>query len=550
MRSEIPLSDGFTADVCRGRLLLVDDSPLVLRMTADFLVSERWDVVTARSGRDALALAASSEPDVIVCDLNMPDLSGIDVVRGVQEIDPLIPVIMLSGERNLTPVIEAVHAGVFDFVPKSTDLRPLAAAIRRAHDHVLVVRENERLSADLRRTNEQLRAIVETTRAVPWEMEPETWRFTYAGPQVVKLLGEPVERWLTQGFLEERLMPEDRELAIAALRAALQEVGDREIEVRLRAADGRWVWARTLLSARATPSGRMLCGILLDVTETKRLESELRQAQKLESVGRLAAGIAHEINTPVQFVNDSVHFARDCFEQLVALLGEYRALYPGVVQGSPQTDVERMLAQAEHTADLEDILANGPDAVTRAIDGLQRIASIVRSMREFAHPEQKSRTSIDLNHALQTTLTIARGEYKYVADVETDFGDVPLVAGLASEINQAFLNIIVNAAHSIADVMQTTGERGRISVRTRQEGPCVLVSIADTGGGISPGIRDRVFDPFFTTKQVGRGTGQGLAITRSVVVDKHGGSITFDTALGRGTTFHIRLPIEGARGAG
>jgi PAS domain S-box-containing protein len=278
-----------------------------------------------------------------------------------------------------------------------------------------------------------------------------------------------------------------------------------------------------------------------DVSVEKRLETELRQAQKLESVGRLASGIAHEINTPLQFVGDSLYFIRDAVTDLLRALGRCQALRE-TVAAVP----EAVLALDEIFADadlgfLED---NAPKAIERALEGLGRVGTLVQGMKEFAHPGVKEKSPADLNRALEMTLTIARNEYKLVADVETDLGALPLVTCVIGEINQAFLNVVVNAAHAIADVVQGTSARGRIGVRTWRDGDSAFVAISDTGTGIPEGIRDRLFDPFFTTKAVGRGTGQGLAIAHSVVVDKHGGDLRFETQPGRGTTFTIRLPLE------
>jgi signal transduction histidine kinase len=166
-------------------------------------------------------------------------------------------------------------------------------------------------------------------------------------------------------------------------------------------------------------------------------------------------------------------------------------------------------------------------------------------MKEFAHPDQKDMTLADLNQAISSTLVIARNEYKYVAELELELGDIPHVLCHLGDLNQVVLNIVVNAAHAIADVVKDSGDKGRLGVRTRRDGEHVVVEISDTGGGIPEEVQTRVFDPFFTTKEVGRGTGQGLAIARSVVCDKHGGELTFETAVGRGTTFFVRLPIAG-----
>jgi len=285
--------------------------------------------------------------------------------------------------------------------------------------------------------------------------------------------------------------------------------------------------------------------LVQEIADRERIEVELRLAQKLEAVGQLAAGVAHEINTPVQFVGDSVEFVRDSMRDLAQLVGRYRELRALVASGRPAHDLALQIADDEQRADLDYVLANVPPALERSLEGLERVATIVRSMKEFAHPDSTEMIPVDLNQAIRSTLVIARNEYKYVADVETELGELPPVLCHAGDVNQALLNVIVNAAHAIEDVVSGTERRGRITIRTRREGDSAVVTIADTGGGIPAGIRDRVFDPFFTTKEVGRGTGQGLAITRTVVCDRHGGDISFETEPGAGTTFRIRLPLHG-----
>jgi signal transduction histidine kinase len=261
-------------------------------------------------------------------------------------------------------------------------------------------------------------------------------------------------------------------------------------------------------------------------------EAELRQAQKLESVGRLAAGVAHEINTPVQFVNDSIHFLRDATSELISVVDKLAA----------QPTADEVASECERI-DLEYLRRRIPQAFDRSLDGLQRVATIVRSMKQFAHPDAAEVCAVDLNSAIESTLIIARNEYKYVADMVTELGDLPPVSCLPGEINQAFLNIIVNAAHAIGDVVAGTEQRGTITVVTRTEGDHAVIEISDTGAGIPDAIKSRIYDPFFTTKEVGKGTGQGLAITRSVI-EKHQGSIDVVSTPGH-TTFTLRLPIAG-----
>jgi predicted ATPase/signal transduction histidine kinase len=315
-------------------------------------------------------------------------------------------------------------------------------------------------------------------------------------------------------------------------------VGGRTLSLELRMFGDPRGWARMLV-------------VVSDITDEQRqkqLELELHHAQKLESVGQLAAGIAHEINTPVQFVGDSLSFLSDSFRDVQGLLAEYRKAL-GALAAQPGAEaVAAQLARADADADIEYIEEKAPAAFARSLDGLSRIATLVGAMKEFAHADQREKAPADLNRALGNTLIIARNETKMVAEVETELGELPLVMCHLSDINQVFLNLLVNAAHAVGDGVGKGGPKGRIRVKTRQVGDTVHIEVEDTGCGIPEQIRDRIFDPFFTTKEVGRGSGQGLAIARSIVVDKHGGTLTFQSTVGQGTTFIVVLPLGASAG--
>jgi signal transduction histidine kinase len=277
--------------------------------------------------------------------------------------------------------------------------------------------------------------------------------------------------------------------------------------------------------------------------ERQKLEIQLRHAQKLESIGQLAAGIAHEINTPTQFIGDNLRFMQDAFYDLFRLLKQFNSLLEsarGQSFASALTEEIEKTMQGINLADLEKEI---PQATTHALSGVHRVAKIVQAMKDFSHPGTETKVPFDLNRAIESTLTVCRNEWKYVAELETDFDpSLPPVSCLPGEFNQVILNIVVNAAHAIAD--KTEGKsKGVISISTRSQDDKVEIRIRDSGTGIPEKARGRIFDPFFTTKEVGKGTGQGLAIARSVIVDKHQGEIFFETEVGQGTTFVLRLPL-------
>jgi PAS domain S-box-containing protein len=282
-----------------------------------------------------------------------------------------------------------------------------------------------------------------------------------------------------------------------------------------------------------------------EMRERERMAIELRLAQKLESVGRLAAGLAHEINTPIQYVGDSVYFLRSAFEDLFKLFNAYRET---VGQFVPANDAAlTTLAGLEKDVDLSFLEVEVPKAIERTLEGANRVAGIVRAMKEFAHPDTVEHTPADLNHALQTTLVVAHNEYKYAALIQTQYGELLPVTCNVGELNQVFLNLIVNAAHAIQDSGKDVST-GRIQVTTAILGEVVQVTIGDNGCGIPAENIEKIFDPFYTTKEVGRGTGQGLSIARSIVVDKHGGNIDVHSEAGVGTRFVISLPVNGRSG--
>jgi PAS domain S-box-containing protein len=312
--------------------------------------------------------------------------------------------------------------------------------------------------------------------------------------------------------------PTDR---LKSLSTPLLEQGHiRSSEFRMKRCDGRPVNVLTSVRLVMSEGATFYEGVLTDITELRaafderqHLESQLHLAKKLELVGRLASGIAHEINTPMQFIGDNVTFLKRAFAQIAAQL-----------PAAPQK--------------MQELLADVADAFDGSFEGVERVSETVRAMKEFAHPGDLDMAATDLNQAIRTILVVARSEYKHAAEVKLELGDIPPVNCTRAEINKVFLNLIVNAAHAIEE----SGKgRGTITIRSSSEGGRVRIEIADTGCGIPATVIPRIFEPFFTTKAIGKGSGQGLAIARSVVRN-HGGEMEVASVVGQGTTFTIGLP--------
>jgi len=281
-----------------------------------------------------------------------------------------------------------------------------------------------------------------------------------------------------------------------------------------------------------------------DITGRKRLESELAQAQKLESIGHLAAGIAHEINTPIQYVSDNTRFLEDSFRKLEAILLAYDRLFEEMPDGTAATGRVRDIQALAAATRVSYLRSEIPKSIQDSLDGVARVAEIVQAIKEFSHPGPLEKAATDLNRAIESTILVSRTEWKYVAEVETNLDpDLPLAQCVAGEFNQVMLNLIVNAAHAIADAAgERPGTKGWIRVSTRRDGDWVEIRVQDNGTGIPEQVRPNIFDPFFTTKGVGKGTGQGLSMAHTAIVQKHGGTIGFETEVGAGTTFIVRIP--------
>ena len=364
------------------------------------------------------------------------------------------------------------------------------------------------------------------------------------GNKLTELMAEDIH---AGGFLAlQAIFGDDVDRVQQAMKRSALELTPIHIDYRIviSARDIKWV----LFSAtpQRLESGDIIWdGVLQDIDERITLEAQLSQAQKLESVGQLAAGIAHEINTPTQYVSDNMHFLKQVFDDLMKLNKSYEHLLEAARAGKMSDNVLTEIEEAVREADLEFIMDETPKALDQIMDGLQKIIVIVSAMKTFSHPGSDNQESININSLIENTLIVSRNEWKYVATLNTDLDpDLPFIMGNQGKLSQVFLNLVINAAHAISgEGGDISAEEGVISIKTCREDNDIVVRISDTGPGVPETIREKIFDPFFTTKEVGKGTGQGLAISHSVIVSEHGGSLILEQTNGEGATFVIRLPL-------
>ncbi|HET6976504.1 MAG TPA: PAS domain-containing protein [Pyrinomonadaceae bacterium] len=407
----------------------------------------------------------------------------------------------------------------------------------RKHAEEAMARSEARFQLISRATNDAVWDWELSTGHVWWNENIQTL-FGYTPEQV----GHDATWWY------DHIHPQDVERIIATVDAAIANTWNSYSgEYRFRRVDNTYAYILErgyVISDKSGDPVRIL-GSMMDLTEQRALETQLRHAQKLESIGQLAAGIAHEINTPIQYVGDNIRFIQEGVAARTEVLNKYAELFEVCSTNKTAPELLGELQETIDSSDVEYLTAEMPKAIQQSLEGIERIAKIVQSMKDFAHPGSVEKQTIDLNRAIESTITVAKNEWKYVAEIETDFQtDLPSVPCYLGELNQVVLNMIINAAHAITDVVGDGSKgRGTIKISTRRAGESVEIGISDTGSGIPEAIRSRIFDPFFTTKQVGKGTGQGLAISHNVIVEKHGGTISLDSEEGRGTTFTIRLPL-------
>ena len=648
----------------RDRVLIVDDDENVGKTLSRQLTKAGYSCATAVDGHAGLEALKANDFDVALIDLEMPGMSGMELLSALRDSSVTTVLIVLTAYGDIGKAVEATQLGAFDFIEKPSSSEVIERTVARAvvnraaflqarkmaglaeqweatfdaapeliivlDSEQRIMRCNRALALHIGVSKEDLMGRLcheslcgedhpaemcpfsrdmgesgfassecgiwgrpyEITSAPLTDHSGKTWGSMHIARDITKrkraeqtlrdahaqterllasissiLIGVDgngtVTQWNTAaestfGLLaaqtvgkrfEECAIPWDWEGVRKQLEVSLgSDKPTRLEEIRYTRTDAEAGILGLTVNRIATGTGGHSGFLILgaDITQRKLLEAQLVQAHKLEGIGQLAAGIAHEINTPIQYVGDNARFLQDSFSDLLAVLGQYEMLLTAAKAGTVDSALAGRVEESVSKRNVEYLIEEIPKAIQQSLEGIGRVAGIVRSMKEFSHPGSQKKTDIDINRAIENTITVSRNEWKYVADMVTEFdASLPSVPCLPGEFNQVILNLIVNSAHAIADVVgNSPANKGRILIRTKADGDWVEISVSDTGSGIPASIQNKIFSPFFTTKEVGKGTGQGLAISRSVVVDKHGGTIRFESQEGRGTTFIIRLPLR------
>jgi len=562
-------SDVASADLDAAEAALFGDAP-------EERAPARFTVDSAFQGQEGLAMVqaavAAGKPYALAfVDIRMPPgWDGIETVARIWEAYPDLQIVICTAYSDYSwdEMVGKLGASdrlvilkkPFDNIEVLQFAHALTAKWHLLQQVKVRIETLETMAAhrteELVKSEARFRLIAENASELISVWTNEGGRL-YSSPSHEKVLGTTAEELRDQP-LAAQMHPDDQAKALTAIQTAKLSGVGQVMEYRMQHRDHSW----RVLESHANPvtneRGEVEHVVIVarDITERthadeerRQMEVQLRHAQKMESIGQLAAGIAHEINTPTQYIGDNMRFVQDSFRDLAGLLAVQSRLLQAARQGAVTPEIIAETEAAAVLADVEYLALEIPRALEQSIDGLQRVANIVGAMKEFSHPGTGKKTAIDLNRAIESTLTVATHEWKYVAGIVTDFDPaLPPVACLPGEFNQVILNMVVNASHAIADGMGENGKgKGTIAISTRRDGEAVEIRIRDTGTGMPDEVRARIFDPFFTTKGVGRGTGQGLAIAHSVIVDKHGGTIQVESTVGVGTTFILRLPIQPAQ---
>lgn len=536
--------------IFKSNILIVDDEAPILKLLEKFLSIDEHTCVGVQSVPEALKAMESQRFDVIITDWKVGKESGMDLLRHASDHFPETGRMMMTGHNSMEAAQEALAIGVYGYLHKPLGKEMVRISVQNALHHMNLENHMQaclkEAQEEVFEKNRKLEAILNNIDIgvimVDEEMNILTYNKTMekmfpkisdqATHRCFEIIPEeapatsPVDCPMVKAFETKKTVYHDRIIHTSE--------GVREFKISTIPITG----------SSGEPDGGII--IFHDVTDIMENQKDISDTNKLVAVGQLAAGIAHEINTPTQFLGDNIRFLKESFEELQPLFNINNDI-SGIADNDPALlkKLITKLKEEVENVDLEYLAEELPIATSQSLEGVQRVSQIVKAMKDFSHPDESEKSLNNINELLRTTLIICKNEWKYVAQIQYELDEnLPHIECVPSELSQVFLILIVNAAHAIEEKM-AAGENtlGHISVGTRKcENEEVEITIQDTGAGIPADIQEKIFEVFFTTKKRGKGTGQGLSLARKLI-DNHNGNLTFSSEVNKGTKFHIRLPI-------
>jgi len=543
-----------TAIATSSKILVVDDSRAALKLMTVQIRRAGYTVFAAETGEEALEIIKANLPDLILLDINLPGISGFEVMERLKHSPQTagIPVIMISAATDLACQVQGFAGGVVDFVTKPT-MEPLLLARIKLHLELSRTRnELEQSNQHLSASQARYRLIAENTSDVIWSMNPHSGRLNYISPSVFKLRGYTADEVMTQP-VDETLTQASRELAHQIISDKLAEIafGDqsqlfRQVELEQTCKDGSTVWVEVSATFVLDADGLLseIVGVSRDITVRRQTDASLRELQgqllqneKMASIGQLSAGIAHEINNPMGFITSNL----GTLCKYIDKFERYLTTVDTLLQQNGDAETLQQVVALRKELKLDYVQRDIHALLQESIEGAERVMKIVQDLKTFSHGDTQAMELADINQCLDSTINIIWNQIKYVAELVRDYSELPRVLCNAQQLNQVFLNLLVNASHAI----QAKGEQqGTVTVSSWADHENVFIAVRDTGCGMTEEVQRRIFDPFFTTKEVGKGTGLGLSISFEIV-KKHGGELSVQSTTGNGATFTVRLPLYG-----
>jgi len=569
-------------------ILIVDDDPNIVQVLEDALTFKGY---ATRGLSDSLEAPKVFREegifDLVITDLMMPGMNGIELLGEIKKIDPHCEIIVLTGFGSSERAVDALRKGAYDYLKKPTNIDELFFSVSKAIEKRRLTLQNISYQMDLEQlVEERTSEWVRTQKFLNSVLESSTEYFIIASDSkgLITLFNRGAERlfkynrdeiegkknilylsdlgmterpedlrdYLKDGIIdhEQKIINRDnQEISISLTVTPIQDetqqtIGyiwiGKDITEQLVLQSKLKEYASELeqrvaertseLQQKTNEEQERRLHLESALTQLKDAQVQLLQAEKMASLGQLAAGVAHEINNPMGFINSNLSTLKKYIVNVKEyFLGIDRAISTG---GNLQEEMGRLKRSKKIDFILDDISS----VIDESLEGTDRVKTIVKDLKDFSHQDLGTLSDYDVNKGLKSTLNIVWNELKYRAEVVEEFSEVPLVRCYPQQLNQVFMNILVNAAQAIP-------ERGKITVRSYAEDDNVIVEISDTGTGIKLEDQSKIFEPFFTTKDVGKGTGLGLSISYRII-EKHGGKIEVVSEMGVGTTFKIRLPRQ------